>query len=228
MQKQNLIFDADDTLWENNIYFESAFTQFCAYLAHSSLTPTQVRAVLDEIEIANVKIHGYGAKNFARNLTQCLEHLAEREIGASDLQTVKRFAMAILERPIELIAGVADTVAALSQSHNLTLFTKGDRDEQRMKVDRSGLSAYFNQIVIVTEKNEKAYRALAAEHDFALEQTWMIGNSPRSDINPALAAGMRAVFVPHPHTWALELEQVPETHARLILVQKISDLLGIF
>ena len=81
MDRQFLIIDADDTLWENNIYFERAFDEFVDFLAHSSLTPQQVRDVLDEIEAANTKIHGYGSLNFGRNLRQCYEHLAERDIS---------------------------------------------------------------------------------------------------------------------------------------------------
>lgn len=228
MEQQNLIFDADDTLWENNIYFESAFTQFCEYLAHSALTPGQVRAVLDEIEIANVKIHGYGSANFARSLEQCLRHLAERDIGPSDLNAVRRFAYAILERPMELIDGVEDTVAYLSSRHRLTLFTKGDKDEQRLKVDRSGLAAYFTHIEVVVEKNQQAYRKLVQEHGFELEKTWMVGNSPKSDINPALAVGMRAVFVPHERTWSLEHEPVPDAHPRLVRVESLAELQTLF
>src|ERR1700680_3044312 len=85
---QHLIFDADDTLWENNIYFERAFDRFCEFLNHSSMTPVQIRAALDEIEIVNNKIHGYGAKNFARNLGQCYRHLCERGIGDAEVERV--------------------------------------------------------------------------------------------------------------------------------------------
>lgn len=228
LDRQNLIFDADDTLWENNIYFESAFTQFCEYLAHSRLTPVQVRSILDEIEIANVKIHGYGSRNFARSLEQCLIRLAERDIGQRDVETVRQFAHAILDRPIELIEGVEPTVAELSQRHILTLFTKGDKDEQQIKVDRSGLAQYFKHVVVVMEKNDAAYEKLASERGFALQDTWMIGNSPKSDINPALRVGMNAVFVPHERTWSLEHADVPEIHPRLKRVSKLSELLQIF
>ncbi len=86
MATQHLIFDADDTLWENNIYFEEAFDQFCAYLAHSSMSPEEIRAVLDDIEIANAKIHGYGSRNFARNLAACYEKLAQHHISDADLR----------------------------------------------------------------------------------------------------------------------------------------------
>ncbi len=228
MQSQHLILDADDTLWENNIYFEEAFDQFCEYLNHSSLTPGQVRSVLDEIEIVNAKVHGYGSKNFARNLKQCFAHLAERHVADEDLVAVEKFAHAILDKPIELIDGVAETVAELSSRHDLTLFTKGDVEEQRLKVERSGLGKYFQHTAIVKEKHAPAYRRLAEERGFDASRTWMIGNSPKSDINPALAAGLSAVFVPHPRTWSLEHEEVPEAHPRLIRVENIRGLLQHF
>ena len=228
MGKQYLIFDADDTLWENNIYFEAAFEQFCDYLQHSSLSPEEVRGVLDEIEVVNAKMHGYGSRNFARNLTECYQRLAERHIAPSDLEAVKEFAYAILEKPMELLPGVAETVAELSSRHDLTIFTKGDPEEQRLKIDRSGLGAYFQHAAVVKEKNEGAYRLLAEERGFYPERTWMIGNSPKSDINPALAAGLRAVFVPHPRTWRLEHEAVPDNHPRLLRVESISELTKYF
>lgn len=228
MIRQHLIFDADDTLWENNIYFETAFDQFCDYLSHSSMSPKEIRAVLDDIEIANAKIHGYGSRNFARNLATCYEHLAEREIADADLRVVQEFAHAILERPIELLEGVEETVAELASRHELTLFTKGDLEEQRIKIDRSGLSRYFQHTAIVKEKHEPAYRQLAQERGFQPEKTWMIGNSPKSDINPALAAGLRAVFVPHARTWSVEHEDVPASHPRLLRVDSIRELTRYF
>jgi putative hydrolase of the HAD superfamily len=224
VERQHLIFDADDTLWENNIYFEAAFDQFCEYLAHSSMSPADVRAVLDEIEIVNARIHGYGSVNFGRNLAACFERLAERNIEPRDLEVVRDFAHAILEQPIELLPGVAETIAHLSTSHELTLFTKGDPDEQQVKLDRSGLATYFQHAAIVKEKNQDAYRRLASERSLREEKTWMIGNSPKSDINPALAAGLRAVYVPHPRTWSLEHEEVPAAHPRLIRINSITEL----
>lgn len=228
MTKQFLIFDADDTLWENNIYFEDAFESFCDYLAHSSLSPMQVRAVLDEIEIANAKIHGYGSRNFGRNLAMCFEKIAERDVSPRDLEIVKEFAHDILEKPIELIEGVKETVEELASRHHLTLFTKGDQEEQKLKIDRSGLAHFFQYAGIVKEKNPDAYRALVKDCDLAPEATWMIGNSPKSDINPALAAGLGAVFVPHSRTWSLEHETIPHQHPKLLQVQQIKELLEHF
>jgi putative hydrolase of the HAD superfamily len=226
--RQFLIFDADDTLWENNIYFEEAFDHFYDYLSHSSMSPAEVRGVLDEIEMANARIHGYGSKNYARNLAECYRHLAERHIAEADLKAVQEFAHQILEKPIELIDGVQETVAQLAERHSLTIFTKGDLDEQRLKIDRSGLGGYFEHAAIVKEKNQAAYENLAQQRQFNPSQTWMIGNSPKSDINPALAAGLNAVFVPHARTWSLEHAEVPESHPRLIRVDRIRELLEHF
>jgi len=220
-----LVFDADDTLWENNIYFERAFEDFVDFLAHSKLTPPQVRDVLNEIELANAKIHGYGSKNFGRNLQQAYQHLAEREIREDDLRRVMSLAERILEQPIELIDGVEETLSYLALRHDLTLFTKGHPEEQRLKFDRSGLGRYFAHTAIVKEKDAPAYRRLAEERSFDRAKTWMIGNSPKSDINPALEAGLNAVLVPHAHTWVLEHQDLRDDgDGRLLIVEGFSGL----
>ena len=225
----HLIFDADDTLWENNIYFERAFDDFVQFLDHSTLTPAQVRDVLNEIELVNSKIHGYGSVNFGLNLQQAYRHLCEDEIGEEDLAHVMSLAVRILEQPIELIEEVEETLAQLSARHDLTLFTKGHPEEQRMKVDRSGLAQYFAHTAIVKEKDAAAYRTLVADRAFDPEDTWMIGNSPKSDINPAIEAGLKAVLVPHPHTWVLEHQDVREAPAgRFLRVEKFADLVRHF
>jgi putative hydrolase of the HAD superfamily len=222
--RQHLLIDADDTLWENNIYFEDAFDEFVRYLDHSSLTAAEVRAVLDEIEIANVKIHGYGAANFARNLAQCYERLAEREIRPDDLRVVMAFAERILEHPMELIAGVEETLAYLAPRHELTLFTKGHPEEQKLKIDRSGLDRHFHHSAIVREKDAGAYATLVKQRDLDSTRTWMVGNSPKSDINPALAAGLKAVYVPHSRTWGLEREEIQEARGQLLILETFADL----
>ena len=220
-----LIFDADDTLWENNIYFEHAFDDFVEFLAHSSLTAPQVRDVLNEIELVNSRIHGYGSLNFGRNLQQAYQHLAEREIRPDDLEHVMSLAERILRQPIELIEGVEETLAELSQRHNLALFTKGHPDEQRMKVDRSGLARHFSYTGIVKEKDSGAYSRLIAENKFSAAKTWMIGNSPKSDINPALEAGLGAVLVPHARTWILEHQELrTPAGSRFLQVERFADL----
>jgi putative hydrolase of the HAD superfamily len=221
---QHLLIDADDTLWENNVYFEEAFDEFVNFLGHSSLAPAEIRAVLDEIEAANIKTHGYGAANFARNLAQCYQRLAEREIRTGDLRTVMSFAERILECPMQLIEGVPETLEYLAAKHELTLFTKGHPEEQKLKIDRSGLGGYFSHTAIVKEKDAEAYAGLARARALDHGRTWMVGNSPKSDINPALAAGLNAVYIPHPRTWGLEKEEIQPVNGRLLVLKNFSGL----
>ena len=222
--REHLIVDADDTLWENNIYFERAFDEFVEFLGHSSLTAAEIRAVLDEIEEVNAKIHGYGSLNFGRNLRACYEHLAERDVRDEDLRTVMGFAERILQCPMEVIDGVPQTLEYLSRRHDLTLFTKGHPEEQKLKVERSGLGGFFQHTAIVREKDPAAYRRLVEERGMNPQHTWMIGNSPRSDVNPAMEAGLNAVFVPHAHTWVLEKQVIRPGKGRLITVDRFADL----
>ena len=222
--RQHLIVDADDTLWENNIYFEQAFDRFIGFLDHSTMSPAEVRAVLDEIELANNRVHGYGSRNFARNLCQCYERLVERDAGGGDLNTIMALAEQIMSQPIELIEGVRETLEYLALRHDLTLFTKGHPEEQKLKIDRSGLSIYFGHTAIVKEKDAPSYRRLVEERGMNVSNAWMIGNSPKSDINPALEAGLNAVYVPHERTWHLEHTELASGPGRLLVVEKFADL----
>jgi len=206
MQQQYLLIDADDTLWENNIYFERAIHEFLLLLNHSSLRPSEVRTVLNEIE----REMGYGSANFTKSLLETYHRLAEQGTEA-DLTRVKSLGEDILHHPMEIISGVPETLAYLAPLHQLILLTKGEEEEQRLKIESSGLVSYFTSILIVEEKDRQTYRALVQQMRFDPAMTWMIGNSPRSDINPALAAGINAVFIPHRHTWQLELQEVEPT-----------------
>lgn len=226
MARQRLIFDGDDTLWENNVHFERAIDDFIAWLDHATLTPTEVRAVLDEIERANVGVHGYGSAAFGHSLRDCAARLRNQDLDETEMGMVLGFAERILSQPMELIAGVEETLADLASRHDLALLTKGQDEEQRLKIDRSGLASRFTHRFVVREKDTNVYRAVLAELGGAPATTWMIGNAPKSDINPALAAGLNAVFIPHDQTWSLEhqeLDVVPSGQQRLDL-ERFADL----
>jgi putative hydrolase of the HAD superfamily len=224
MDRRNLIIDADDTLWENNIYFEQAIDAFIDFLAHASMTRDQVRAALDEIERLNSRVHGYGSVAFSRNLRECYERLCERELRPEDVARVVGFGERIRQEPLRLLDGVQETVAYLTDRHDLTLFTKGHAEEQKLKIEQSGLAPYFQHTAVVSEKTPETYRALVEERQMARERTWMVGNSPRSDINAALAAGLNAVYIPHPVTWSLELEELVPANGRLLVLECFTQL----
>lgn len=224
---QQLLIDADDTLWENNIYFERAFHEFCEFLDHSTLTPVQVRTALDEIEVVNNQVHGYGSANFGRNMVQCYHHLVERDISPSDADHILGLALAIQDHPLEIIEGVPQTLEYLCGRHELILFTKGNTEEQMRKVQASGLAPYFRRSLVVKEKDTATYHRIAEEYPLQREFTWMVGNSPKSDINPALEAGLGAVYVPHARTWHLE-HQAIQNGERLLVLEKFTELTRFF
>ncbi|HEY8760715.1 MAG TPA: HAD family hydrolase [Candidatus Dormibacteraeota bacterium] len=225
--RQHLVIDGDDTLWENNIFFEDAAEAFIDFLDHSSLTREQVRAALDEVERLNIANHGYGSAAFGRNLQETYRRLAQRHVRSEDLEHLMELARQVVSQPMQLRPRVEETLADLAPRHDLTLFTKGEHEEQTLKVDRSGLAPYFDRVVVTPEKDVAAYHGLVAEHGFDPAATWMVGNSPRSDINPPLDAGLGAVFIPHPRTWTLEVAEVIESE-RLLVLESFAQLLEHF
>lgn len=225
---QTLFIDADDTLWENNIYFERAIDDFILFLQHSTLDSMQVRAALLEVERANVKVHGYGARSFIRSLQDAYANLSEREISPDDIDVILGYGERIISHPVELIEGVQETLEALATRHTLVLFTKGHEEDQRLKIDASGLLPYFTHAHVTMEKDVTAYHDLVAMTAADRERTWMIGNSPKSDIHPALDAGLNAVLIPHKHTWQMEHAEIEDRHERLIVLERFAQLLEHF
>ena len=225
-QSQTLLIDADDTLWENNVYFERAIARFISFLNHHEFSPEQVREVLNDVERECVVKHGYGQHSFSHALVDTFERLSVGPITPALDAQITSFAHMVLDHPIEFLPEVPQTLEYLSGRHRLILVTKGALEEQSGKIERSGLKEYFAATEIVAEKNSEAYLTLVEKHGLVRESTWMIGNSPRSDINPALAAGLHAVFVPHGDTWILEHEELATARApqRLLVVERFDDL----
>jgi putative hydrolase of the HAD superfamily len=223
---QTLLIDADDTLWENNIYFERAIANFISFLNHHEYSPEHVREVLNDVERECIITHGYGLHSFAHALVQTFERLSVEPITPALHETINGFAHTIAEHPMEIIRGVPETLQYLSDRHHLIMMTKGAFAEQTGKVERSGLKEYFAAVEIVAEKDVAIYREIISKYDLPTDSTWMVGNSPKSDINPALAAGINAVFVPHGNTWILEHDEVAEAKppSKLLVVETFAGL----
>jgi putative hydrolase of the HAD superfamily len=223
---QTLLIDADDTLWENNIYFERAIARFISFLNHHEFTAEQVRGVLNDVERECIVKHGYGLHSFAHALVDTFARLSINPMTPEMHNQIHGFAHAVADHPVELLPEVPQTLEYLSTRHRLILKTKGAVPEQTGKIERSGLKKYFEASEIVAEKDASAYQALVEKHKLGRPSTWMIGNSPKSDINPALAAGLNAVFVPHGNTWILEHEEVDAATApqQLLIVGRFAEL----
>ena len=205
---QTLLIDADDTLWENNVYFEHAIAAFIGYLNHHTYSPEMVRKALNGIERETILAHGYGLRSFTRSLLTCYEQLSGTQLTDDKHRRIVGFAQSIADQKIELLAGVDATLAELATRHRLILMTKGNHAEQADKLSRSGLAPHFTAVEIVPEKDPSTYQRVLERHELTPHSSWMIGNSPKSDINPALAAGLHAVFLFHKDTWILEHAEV--------------------
>lgn len=221
-----LFIDADDTLWENNIHYEDCMADFVALMNQQGFDPGEVEETANEVERERIPKVGYAPEEFARSLVITYERLCERhgqpkrdEVGQAALQIGRR----VVQYPITLLDGVETTLARLSERYQLLLLTKGDQAAQEDKVARSGLGRFFEAVHVVREKDAGVFRDLIERHDLHPARTWMVGNSPRSDVNPAVEAGLHAVFVPHPNTWELEIEEVVDSD-RVTVLHKFGDL----
>jgi putative hydrolase of the HAD superfamily len=225
-QTQTLLIDADDTLWENNVYFERAIVRFISFLNHHEFSPEQVREVLNDVERDCIVKHGYGLHSFSHALVDTFERLSVNPVTPELHARITSFAHSIENHAIELLPEVSETLEYLAARHRLILMTKGHVPEQSGKIERSGLKHFFNETEIVAEKNSNAYETLVEKHKLIRATTWMIGNSPKSDINPALAVGLNAIFVPHGDTWILEHEEVNAAAApqKLLIVGRFAEL----
>ena len=197
MARQTLLIDADDTLWENNIFFEKSIDHFITQLEHLGYTREYIRHILNETEKRNIRQHGYGVRSFRRSLEETYLKLAD---------------------------GVPETLAYLAKHHRLVLLTKGKAAEQAAKVERSGLQSYFDAIEIVIEKDAAVYERMIEQFKIVKTHGWMVGNSPRSDINPALQIGLNAVFVPHSNTWHLEHAELESGTGKLLILTSFREL----
>jgi len=227
--KLTLIVDADDTLWENNIYYEQCIADFVAFMEARGFGREEAERTVDTVERERIPQVGYAPEEFARSLVFAYHRLCashDRPIEDEVADGVWEIGRAVIRYPIVLLDGVAETLTRLSSRCCLLLLTKGDREAQESKLARSGLAHLFDGVHIVPEKDADVIRGLLARYGLRPEQTWMVGNSPRSDINPALEAGIGAIYVPHPNTWTLEHEEIAAPE-QVIVLNRFGELVAL-
>jgi putative hydrolase of the HAD superfamily len=228
MARNTLLIDADDTLWENNIFFEKTVDHFISQLEHLGYTREYIRHILNETERRNIRQHGYGVRSFRRSLEETYLKLAGNSARREMVQEIERMSAELEATPPLILDGVPETLAYLSKHHRLILLTKGEPAEQAAKVERSGLQPYFDAIEIVLEKEANTYDRMVEQFKIVKTHGWMVGNSPRSDINPALQAGLNAVFIPHSATWELEKSELESGTGKLLILSSFRELRGHF
>ncbi|MCL3782544.1 HAD family hydrolase [Prolixibacteraceae bacterium JC049] len=215
-------FDADDTLWINEPYFQETEDNFCLLLKEYAATD-EVSRVLFEMEMKNLELYGYGAKGFMLSMVEAAVKVSKGNVPASIIEKTIMLGKEMLERPIELLDGVNEVLTALKGKYKLIVATKGDLLDQERKLRKSGLLQYFHHIEVMSDKKEADYSKLLAHLDCAPNQFLMIGNSLKSDVLPVLELGGNAIHVPYHTTWAHE--KVEEENLNILKIDKLVDVL---
>jgi putative hydrolase of the HAD superfamily len=223
-----LLFDGDDTLWGNNHHFEQAIEAFVGVLRGGAWTDDAIRAELDRIEERGFTSGVVGTAAFGRNMREAAAGIVPPDALAPALERISAILAAMPTTEVELLDGVAATLDVLGRTHILGLVTRGEPAEQWAKIDASGLGSRFAHVAVVEHKTEATYRRLVADWGLDSDRTWMIGNSPRSDILPARAAGLRAVHVRHGSTWRLEHANIDPADPGVVVLDRFADLLEVF
>ena len=204
MRRNTLMIDADDTLWENNVFFENLIEDFITLVEPCGYARAYIRHILNETERKNIRQYGYGVRCFGRSLEETYLKLAEHQAKRETLALIHARVVGLERTPPKILDGVPETLAYLTQRHRLEF------------------------IEIVPEKDHETYGNLVKKHKIVKSLGWMIGNSPRSDINPAMKIGLNAVYIPHQHTWQLEHEPVVAGAGKLVILPGFRELRGHF
>lgn len=215
--------DADDTLWHNETIFRLTQARFVALLADHA-DEAAMGARLAEVEKRNLRLYGYGVKGFTLSMIETAMELCGGEAPADVIREILAAGREMLGHPVETLPGVDEALAALAERYRLVLITKGDLLDQERKLAASGLGELFAAVEIVSEKDRGTYERVFGRHGTGPAEAVMVGNSMKSDVLPALEAGAFAVHIPYHVTWAHELADAPEGHARYGALETISDL----
>ena len=219
-----IAFDADDTLWVNEPYFQETEKKFCALL-EDYMPQHSISQELFKTEIANLALYGYGVKGFMLSMVETALKISGNTLDSAIIEKTIQYGKELLERPIELLEGIEEVLASLSGRYRLVVATKGDLLDQERKLKKSGIEHYFHHTEIMSDKQEKDYRKLIKHLDIAPAEFLMIGNSLKSDILPVLAVGGHGIHVPYHTTWAHEQVSHHIDHPNFKQVAHISEML---
>jgi putative hydrolase of the HAD superfamily len=222
MRPKNLIIDCDDTLWENNRYFLEAHGRFVELMAGLGYDREDANSLLLRLEMENVPRYGYGAMSQAMSMVD-VYRILEPEPSDDVLDSIREIGEDVFNHPVRLLPGVEETLPKLHGRYRLAMYTKGNPDEQMGKIMKSPVKDYFQHVKVVPEKDPDTFREMLGEFGMEPSETWMIGDSPRSDVLPAVSVGVKAVYIPFSMTWTLEHTELPESE-HIITIEAFDDL----
>ena len=219
-------FDADDTLWHNERFFRLTQAKFTDLLADFA-EPDHLSDRLLAAERRNIGRYGYGIKGFVLSMIETAIEITEDRVPASVIRELIEAGQDMLAHPIELLPHARDAVAAVAGNHRVILITKGDLMDQERKLAQSGLGDLFDAVEIVSEKTPEVYTRIFDRHGSGADQAMMVGNSMKSDVVPAIAAGGWGVYVPHGLIWEIERAEAPEASPRYHTIADLGFLPGL-
>lgn len=226
MNLKVIAFDADDTLFVNEPYFQETEQKFCALMS-DYLSQQGLSQELFRVEIANLELYGYGIKGYILSMIEAAMRISNNTISIEIIQKIIDYGKELLQKPIELLDGVEETLAALHGNYKLIVATKGDLKDQQRKLHDSGLGHYFHHIEVMADKQEINYHKLLKRLEIAPSEFFMIGNSLKSDVLPVLEIGGYAVHIPFHTTWEHEKVSHKVEHPNFKTVENITQVLPI-
>lgn len=221
-----IAFDADDTLWVNEPYFQETEAKFCALL-EDFLPHHQVSQELFKTEVQNLSLYGYGVKGFILSMVETALRVSSKTLNIDIIEQAILYGKELLDKPIELLDGVELVLQSLSKKYKLVVATKGDLLDQERKLKKSGIDHYFHHTEIMSDKQERGYAKLTKHLEIKSEEFMMIGNSIKSDVLPVLAVGGHAVHVPYHTTWAHEKVEHNIQQEKFRVINTLTDILPI-
>ncbi|MDB5149942.1 MAG: family hydrolase [Mucilaginibacter sp.] len=224
MNLKVIAFDADDTLWVNEPYFQATEERFCSLLENFSPQHT-ISKELFKVEVDNLPLYGYGIKGYILSMIEAALNISEKSISVDVVETILQYGKDMLNQPIEILNDVEHVLSSLKDHYRLVVATKGDLLDQERKLKKSGLAHYFHHIEIMSDKKEDDYIKLIKHLDINPDEFMMIGNSLKSDVMPVINIGGHAVHVPFHTTWAHEHVETVLTHENFKQADKISEVL---
>jgi putative hydrolase of the HAD superfamily len=225
MEIKVIAFDADDTLWINEPYFKETEELFCDLL-EDYLPRHTLAKELFKTEIQNLPLYGYGIKGFMLSMIETALRVTDHTLNIAVIEKALEYGKALLEKPIELLDGVEEVLAALKGKYRLVVATKGDLLDQERKLKKSGLEHYFHHIEIMSDKQENDYNKLIKHLDISPSEFIMLGNSLKSDVMPVLTIGGHGVHIPYHTTWAHETIEHTIEHPNFKQVHSIKEVLA--
>jgi putative hydrolase of the HAD superfamily len=221
-----IAFDADDTLWVNEPYYQDAEKSFCKLL-ENYLPEKEISDELFKTEMDNLEKYGYGAKSFMLSMVETAIRISKRKVSIEIIETIINIGKSLLEKPIELLDDIEFLLNNLKSKYCLIVATKGDLIDQQRKLNSSGLLHHFNHIEIMNDKNETEFQKLINRLDIKNEEFLMVGNSLKSDILPVLSIGGQAVYIPYHITWQHETAKIDSVFEQYREISKLTELLNI-